>query len=510
MTKQMLAALLVSIILLPLGRTASAQQSVQLTKEEINGAAGDKDNHFGDSPDNPGPIAGLDGNLKSDSVKIVMQKVADWQLARAEKYINQQWTFGALCCGMLQATASTGDPKFQDAMLAVGEKFKWDVSGSVGAAADDAANAAAAADFGGGGFGGPPPGGDNAPPTDPTALAALRRTMPLNANSECLAQTYLDLYATYKNPWMLAPTRNAFDAIIKIDTYPTAPPGRGGRGGGFGGGAGAGGGPGGPPPAGGNARGGGRGRGGRGGATTRPAGDQGMDPELNPHHLIWWWCDALYMGPPAWARLYQATGDTKYLDYLDHQWWLSSQYLYDPVDHLYYRDNSFIAKKEHNGTKVYWSRGEGWVIGGLARVLQVMPQDYPDRPKFVAQFTEMAAKIASLQGPDGLWRAGMLDPDYYVLPENSGSSFFTYALAWGVNQKILDHDTYEPVVAKAWAGLVSHIHADGRLDCIQQTGAGPAHYKPSSSYVYGVGAFLMAGREVNKLALMQALYHPTN
>jgi rhamnogalacturonyl hydrolase YesR len=136
-----------------------------------------------------------------------------------------------------------------------------------------------------------------------------------------------------------------------------------------------------------------------------------------------------------------------------------------------------------------------------------MPGDYPDRPKFISQFTDMAAKIASLQSRDGLWRAGLLDPDAYGLPENSGSAFFTYALAWGINEKILDHDAYEPIVAKAWQGLVSHIHADGRLDCIQQTGASPAHYAPSASYVYGVGAFLLAGREVNKFAITQAMQH---
>jgi rhamnogalacturonyl hydrolase YesR len=213
------------------------------------------------------------------------------------------------------------------------------------------------------------------------------------------------------------------------------------------------------------------------------------------------------MAPPAWARMYKITGDIKYLDYLDHHWWVTSGYLYDPVAHLYYRDNTFITKKESNGQKVFWSRGEGWVVGGLARVLQYMPSDYPDRPKFETQFKDMCQAIAAIQGPDGLWRAGMLDPDYYIEPENSGSAFFTFAMAWGINQGLLDRDTYTPVVQKAWAGLVSHIHADGRLDCIQQTGSGPAHFKESSSYVYGVGAFLLAGREVNRLALTTAMTH---
>ena len=60
----------------------------------------------------------------------------------------------------------------------------------------------------------------------------------------------------------------------------------------------------------------------------------------------------------------------------------------------------------------------------------------------------MSAAMAAIQGSDGLWRTGLLDPDSYPLPENSGSAFFTYALAWGINHGILDRAEYEPVVEK--------------------------------------------------------------
>jgi unsaturated rhamnogalacturonyl hydrolase len=474
----------VLIVILAFLRTTFAASPPALTAEERRGAAGDQTNFFGDDPANPGPIADLDPSMTSVAVKKAMQKVADWQLQRAEKHFDQQWTFATLYCGFLSASQSTGDLKFRDAMLAMGENFQWDISGSATSAARAAADAPPA----------PGPGDipdlnalDAPPQLDPAQLAAMRRLVPINANSECLSQTYLELYFQYNNPWMLAATRQAFDQVMSIDHYPASlPPGLRGGGG---------------APAN-PQRTRGRGR----GASTRPA-DQGMDPALNPHHLIWWWCDALYMGPPAWARLYHATEDPKYLAYIDRHWWRTSQYLYDPVEHLYFRDNSFLAKHEANGQKVFWSRGNGWVIAGLARVLQYMPADYPTRPQYVKQFQEMAAKIASIQGQDGLWRAGMLDPDYYGLPENSGSAFFTFAMAWGINQGILDRATFEPVVTKAWQGLVSHIHADGRLDCIQQTGSGPAHFRPSASYVYGVGAFLMAGREVNRLALTMMMEH---
>jgi len=216
--------------------------------------------------------------------------------------------------------------------------------------------------------------------------------------------------------------------------------------------------------------------------------------------IAWWWCDALFMGPPVWARMYAATGDKKYIGYLDEEFAKTSTLLYDPEAHLYARDATYIGKKEKNGQKVFWSRGEGWVMGGLARTLEYLPKDDPSRAKYEAQLREMAAAVAKLQGKDGLWRAGLLDAADYDLPEMSGSALMTFGMAWGVNNGVLDRKVYGSVVQKAWAGMLTHTYADGRLGCIQQTGAEPAAFKASSSYNYGVGGFLLAGSEIYKMA----------
>ena len=232
---------------------------------------------------------------------------------------------------------------------------------------------------------------------------------------------------------------------------------------------------------------------------TRAQFHRAMLIDDDPAHPVWWWCDALFMSPPVWARLYKATNDIGYLDHMNKEWWITSGNLYDPQEHLYSRDATFLDKHEANGRKVFWSRGNGWVMAGLVRVLEYMPKNYPARAKYLEQFQQMATAIAKVQGDDGLWRPGLLDAKSYPLPEVSGSAFFTYALAWGVNQKLLDRKTYRPVVEKAWAGLVSHIYQDGRLGCIQPIGAAPDSYKPTASYTFGVGAFLLAGSEVEKL-----------
>ena len=215
---------------------------------------------------------------------------------------------------------------------------------------------------------------------------------------------------------------------------------------------------------------------------------------------LWWWCDALFMAPAALAELSRITGDQRYLEYMDKQWWMTSSQLYDSKHALYFRDQRFLTRQEANGEPIFWSRGNGWVLAGLARVLKAMPRDYPSRPRYVAQFQQMAASLAALQRPNGLWTAGLLDAASYPSDETSGSALIAYGLAYGVNSGLLDRAKYQPDVELAWHGLLAHIFVDGRLGSIQKVADSPGHVKPTSSYVYGVGAFLLAGSEVYVMA----------
>jgi rhamnogalacturonyl hydrolase YesR len=235
---------------------------------------------------------------------------------------------------------------------------------------------------------------------------------------------------------------------------------------------------------------------------AHPSDAPSLDFRLPKHKSqeLWSWCDALFMSPPAWLRLAKATGDQRYRDFAVSEWWRTSDYLYDTDEHLYFRDSTYFNKREANGRKIFWSRGNGWVMGGLVRSLQYLAKDDPARPRFERQFKEMAAAALKCQQADGLWRSSLLDPENYPLKETSGSGFFTYALAWGVNQGLFDKATYEPAVRKAWSALVECVAADGKLTHVQPIGADPRKFAADSTEIYGVGAFLLAGSEVHKLA----------
>jgi len=270
----------------------------------------------------------------------------------------------------------------------------------------------------------------------------LRSHLP-DADDQSVGQTYLELYFRRKDPAMIAPTRAELDALLGAPRVAK----------------------------------------GTGAARVIP----------------WWWCDALFMAPPVWARMYAATGDRKYIAYLDEEWAKTSDLLYDTKAHLYARDTTYLTRTEANGKRMFWSRGNGWVMGGLARTLAYLPKDDPARARYVRQLQEMSAEVAELQGNDGLWRAGMLDPASYALPEVSGSALMTFGIAYGINAGYLDRKRFGPVVERAWAGMLQHVYADGRLGCIEQKGAEPAPFRATASYTYGVGAFLLAGSEIRKM-----------
>jgi len=214
--------------------------------------------------------------------------------------------------------------------------------------------------------------------------------------------------------------------------------------------------------------------------------------------FTWCWCDALFMSPAVWTHLGRITGDPKYVAFADREWWTTTDVLYDPEACLYYRDNSFFGKRTAGGHKVFWARGNGWVIGGLAHVLDRLPADHPSRTKYLGLYHDMMRAVVKLQGADGLWRTSLLEPGEPA-GEASGSAFFTYGIAWGLSRGLLPEKEFRPAMEKGWAALCGCIRQDGMLGFVQRIGDRPGACGPDDTEVYGSGAFLLAGCEIVRL-----------
>jgi len=234
---------------------------------------------------------------------------------------------------------------------------------------------------------------------------------------------------------------------------------------------------------------------------VRPTAVGDMKYEKKQYFQRWTWCDALFMAPPILAKLYADTKDPKWETALLREYKQTTDYLFDKDENLFFRDHTYFTKKEANGAKVFWSRGNGWVFAGLANILRELPADAKSRPYFEVLFKKMAKRLAGLQQADGSWHASLLDPASYPVPETSGTGFFTYGFAYGIKAGLLEDKTCSPVVAKGWARLVACVEADGKLGYVQPCGADPKAVTRDMTEVYGVGAFLLAGTEIRELQL---------
>ena len=215
----------------------------------------------------------------------------------------------------------------------------------------------------------------------------------------------------------------------------------------------------------------------------------------------WWWADALYMVMPVMTKMYKLTGDKKYLDKLYENLLYSDGIMLDPETGIYFRDGKYVYPKHKsaNGKKDFWARGDGWVLAGLAKVLQDMPEEYVRQPFFVEKYTRLARAVAACQQPQGYWTRSMLDPAHAPGPETSGTAFFTYGLLWGVNHGYLSKREFAPVIARAWKYLTeTALQPSGKVGYVQPIGerAIPGQTVDQNSEAnFGVGAFLLAACE---------------
>ncbi|NID10032.1 glycoside hydrolase family 88/105 protein [Fibrivirga algicola] len=226
----------------------------------------------------------------------------------------------------------------------------------------------------------------------------------------------------------------------------------------------------------------------------------------------WNWIDALQMAMPVFAKLGVIYKNPAYYEKM-YQIYMYSKTkhggngLYNPKDGLWWRDKDFVPPyKEPNGEDCYWSRGNGWVVAALVKVLDIMPKDAPHRAEYQQMYLDMMKALAPLQRPDGYWNVSLHDPTNYGGKEMTGTALFVYGMAWGMRNGLLDKKVYAPIVAKGWNAMATEsVDTDGRLGWVQGTGKEPKEGQPVTFTSkpdfedYGLGCFLLAGAEVYKL-----------
>lgn len=269
-----------------------------------------------------------------------------------------------------------------------------------------------------------------------------------NADNQCCSQTYIELYELDKKPEYIEPTKQNIDKMLTSDKIDD-----------------------------------------------------------------WNWIDALQMAMPVFAKLGAIYKDDRYYEKMYQIYNYSKTVhggkgLYNPQERLWWRDKDFVPPyKEPNGANCYWSRGNGWVVAAMVRVLEVMPKNAPHRAEYLKMYKDMIEALVPLQRTDGYWNVSLMDPTHFGGKELTGTALFAYGMAWGVNNGILKKKTYQPIVTKAWNAMTKDcIHPDGMLGFVQGTGKEPKDGQPVNyDHIpdfedYGLGCFLLAGSEVFRLS----------
>ena len=225
----------------------------------------------------------------------------------------------------------------------------------------------------------------------------------------------------------------------------------------------------------------------------------------------WTWVDALQMAMPAFAKLAILKNDMKYAermyDLYIHTKNVEGGGLYNKSEGLWWRDKDFVPPYITPGGKnCYWSRGNGWVVAALVRVMDILPKNAPHYEEYLKTYLEMMKALKPLQRADGFWNVSLTDETHYGGKELTGTALFAYGMAWGINRGILSKKEYLKPAIKAWNAMVKHgLHPNGKLGWVQGTGKEPKDGQPvtydstPNFEDYGLGCFLLAGSEIYRM-----------
>lgn len=213
----------------------------------------------------------------------------------------------------------------------------------------------------------------------------------------------------------------------------------------------------------------------------------------------WCWADAVFMSPPVMAHLTKTTGDTKYLEFMDKEFWAMTNYLFDKDYGLYLRDSRYFERKDDQGRPIFWGRGNGWVLAGLARTINYLPAEFANRQAYLDLYTAMSKTLLDYQLEDGSWPSSLLEKNADTHSETSASALLAYALAWGINKGHLSAPEYRTSVEKAWQSIVANIYPNGKVGYVQQVAFAPGSAQMEDTQLYGSGAVMLAAAEIHKL-----------
>jgi rhamnogalacturonyl hydrolase YesR len=209
------------------------------------------------------------------------------------------------------------------------------------------------------------------------------------------------------------------------------------------------------------------------------------------------WLDDLFMGVPALAQMGKLTGEKRYYDEACKQVLGFARRMFNRERGVYMH-GWVESMTEH--PEIRWARANGWAFMTEVELLEVLPENHPQRPQILELLRAHAKGLAALQSGSGFWHQLLDREDSYL--ETSATAIYTYAFARAINRGWIDATAYAPTTLLAWNAVSTKINARGQVEgtCV---GTGMAfdpafyYFRPVSPYAaHGYGPVLLAGAEV--------------
>lgn len=212
------------------------------------------------------------------------------------------------------------------------------------------------------------------------------------------------------------------------------------------------------------------------------------------------WLDDMYMSVPAIVQMGKLTGESKYY----HE---ATKQIKQFAERMFVKEKGLFmhgwVESSDQHPAFFWGRANGWAILTMTEVLDVLPENHPDRQKILELLRAHIKGLASYQSGEGFWHQLLDRNDSYL--ETSATAIYVYCIARAINKGWIDPIAYGPVAQLGWNAISSKINAQGQVEgtCV---GTGMAfdpafyYYRPVNVYAaHGYGPVLLAGAEMINL-----------
>lgn len=219
------------------------------------------------------------------------------------------------------------------------------------------------------------------------------------------------------------------------------------------------------------------------------------------------WVDSLMMFSVFPAIYASENGDKELLDIAARQPSLYAKYMMDKDDNLWYHSYWFKFATHYPKNKVYWGRGNAWVISALPKILDRIG-GHPERQNILEILEKTSAALLKCQRKDGAFDTVLQKPGK-TYRELSATALIADGWLHSVRTGYLPESYLEPAL-KAYKAVDDAIIINEKGVFMPEISAPTSPLPPfpylvykitpkAKNLAYGVAAYIWAAIEYDKL-----------